>query len=168
MLLRKLGVRGALKSRSETEFHHERDAETRKPSHHKTHMQRPRYHIRHLICQCIPILCVLLPPSGLTLPPDTHTHTKLTLTPKCSVTPRPCSPSTPKDRLSSRKIRTLYWYFSFTWRETGSQASTTTTLQQQAGPCCTQQLATSFLLCHFHMSIEFSQIEGNLDYIFFF
>ena len=38
----------------------------------------------------------------------------LTLTPKCSVTPRPCSPRTPKDRLSSRKIRTLYLYFIFT------------------------------------------------------
>lgn len=40
----------------------------------------------------------------------------LTLTPKCSVTPLPCSPSTPKDMLSSRKMRTLYLYFSFTWR----------------------------------------------------
>lgn len=40
-----------------------------------------------------------------------------TLTPKCSVTPRPWSPRTPKDMLSSRKIRTLYLYFSFTWRK---------------------------------------------------
>lgn len=39
----------------------------------------------------------------------------LTLTPKCSVTPLPCSPSTPNDILSSRKMRTLYLYFSFTW-----------------------------------------------------
>lgn len=40
----------------------------------------------------------------------------LTLIPKCSVTPRPCSPSTPNDRLSSKNILTLYLYFNFTCR----------------------------------------------------
>lgn len=47
--------------------------------------------------------------------PACNTHSELTLTPKCSVTPRPCSPSTPKDMLSSRKMRSLYLYLSFTW-----------------------------------------------------
>lgn len=40
---------------------------------------------------------------------------QLTLIPKCSVTPRPCSPSTPNERLSSRKILALYLYFNWTW-----------------------------------------------------
>lgn len=40
----------------------------------------------------------------------------LTFIPKCSVTPRPCSPSTPKERLSSKNILTLYLYFNFTYK----------------------------------------------------
>lgn len=39
---------------------------------------------------------------------------ELTLIPKCSVTPRPCSPRTPNERLSSRKILALYLYFNLT------------------------------------------------------
>lgn len=43
-----------------------------------------------------------------------RSRTGLTLIPKCSVTPRPCSPRTPNERLSSRKILALYLYFNFT------------------------------------------------------
>lgn len=43
-----------------------------------------------------------------------RSRTGLTLIPKCSVTPRPCSPRTPNERLSSRKILALYLYFNLT------------------------------------------------------
>ena len=49
---------------------------------------------------------------------NNNKHPPLTGIPKCSVTPRPVAPSTPKDRLSSRKIRTLYFHLSSIWKHT--------------------------------------------------
>ena len=50
-----------------------------------------------------------LPPSSPHCPP------RLTESPKCSTAPRPVSPSTPNDKLSSRKIGTWNLLRSSTW-----------------------------------------------------
>lgn len=42
-----------------------------------------------------------------------HNKKVHTFIPKCSVIPLPCSPRTPKERLSSKNILTLYLYFNF-------------------------------------------------------
>lgn len=46
---------------------------------------------------------------------------------KCSVTPRPFAPRTPKDTVSSRNMRTLYLYFNSIYMTVASQEAVTGT-----------------------------------------